>query len=177
MNRQSILLAGLTGLGLAIAPPAVAQMEMEMEMPAAGEQTAQFQRIEQPWGVKVAVTAGGLVLIGAELWWFLRSKPKSRQVESHDGVQEITIAVDGGYDPSQVVVQAGQPVRLNFLRRDPSSCLEKVLIPDFHIARDLDLDQVTPIEFTPDQPGHYEFTCGMNMFRGEIEVQPAGQTA
>jgi len=28
------------------------------------------------------------------------------------------------------------------------------------------------IEFTPTQPGRYEFTCGMNMFRGTIEVSP-----
>jgi plastocyanin domain-containing protein len=69
------------------------------------------------------------------------------------------------------VVKAGQPVRLNFLRRDPSSCLEKVLLPDFHIAGDLVLNQVTSVEFTPQKPGQYLFTCGMNMFRGVVEVQ------
>jgi len=35
---------------------------------------------------------------------------------------------------------------------DPSSCLEEVRFPDFHIAQDL-LNQVTPIELTPDKPG------------------------
>ena len=68
-------------------------------------------------------------------------------------------------------VNAGEPVRLNFLRRDPSSCLEKVLLPDFHIAQELELNQVTPIEFTPEKPGKYPFTCGMNMFRGVVEVE------
>jgi plastocyanin domain-containing protein len=69
-------------------------------------------------------------------------------------------------------VNAGQPVRLNFLRRDKSSCLEEIRLPDFHIAQELQLNQVTAIEFKPDKPGTYTFTCGMNMFRGAIEVQP-----
>ncbi|WP_377477364.1 MAG: hypothetical protein P2A85_02695 [Microcoleus anatoxicus] len=34
----------------------------------------QFQTIEQPLGLKVGVTLGGLTLIGLELWWFLFSK-------------------------------------------------------------------------------------------------------
>jgi len=88
-------------------------------------------------------------------------------------VQELNIIVDGGYEPSRVVVQVGLPVQLNFLRRDSSSCLEKVLLPDFHIAQDLELNQVTPIEFTPEKAGEYLFTCGMNMFRGVVEVQGA----
>jgi plastocyanin domain-containing protein len=49
--------------------------------------------------------------------------------------------------------------------------LETVLFPDLHIAQDLDLDRVTPIEFTPEKPGQYSFTCGMNMFRGVVEVE------
>ncbi|HEY9637224.1 MAG TPA: cupredoxin domain-containing protein [Coleofasciculaceae cyanobacterium] len=140
-------------------------------------QSTQFQRIEQPLGNKVAVTLGGLGLIGLELWWFLLSKPKSRQATTGGGIQEVTVTVDGGYKPSQIVVQAGQPVRLNFDRKDPSSCLEEVRFPDFRIAQELPLNQVTPIEFTPDKPGKYEFTCGMNMFRGVVEVQSADATA
>jgi plastocyanin domain-containing protein len=135
------------------------------------EQTGEFQRIKQPLWVKGAVTTGGLGLIGLELWWFIFSKPKSRQAAIQAGVQEITVTVDGGYEPSQIVVQVGQPVRLNFDRRDPSSCLEEIRFPDFHIAQELPLNQITAIEFTPDQPGRYEFTCGMNMFRGVVEVQ------
>lgn len=135
------------------------------------QSATQFQPIAQPIQNKVAVTLGGLGLIAAELWWFLLRKPKSRQARAQGGVQEVTVMVDGGYEPSQIVVQAGQPVRLNFYRKDPSSCLEEVRLPDFHIAQSLELNQTTPIEFTPDKPGKYEFSCGMNMFRGFIEVQ------
>lgn len=138
---------------------------------AAEPHTTQFHPIVQPIENKVAVTLGGLGLIGAELWWFLLSKPKSRKASTQAGVQEVTVMVDGGYEPSQIVVQAGQPVRLNFYRKDPSSCLEEVRLPEFRIAQQLVLNQTTPIEFTPNKPGKYEFACGMNMFRGVIEVQ------
>ncbi|MEG4319818.1 MULTISPECIES: hypothetical protein [unclassified Microcoleus] len=36
--------------------------------------TAQFRQIEQPLSLKIGITAGGLSLIGLELWWFLWSK-------------------------------------------------------------------------------------------------------
>jgi P-type Cu+ transporter len=51
------------------------------------------------------------------------------------------------------------------------TCLEEIRLPEFHIAQKLALNQVTPIEFRPDRPGRYEFSCGMNMFRGVVEVQ------
>jgi plastocyanin domain-containing protein len=106
----------------------------------------------------------------------LLSKSQGQQATANQGIQELTIKVDGGYNPDRVVVKAGQLVRLNFFREDPSSCLEKVILPDFHIAKDLDLDRVTPVEFTPQKPGEYPFTCGMNMARGVVEVKASVAT-
>lgn len=162
------LVSVLVSIGLSFCPSSIFATEMHTEQTP---QSGQFQRIEQPLILKIAVAAGGIALIGGQLWWFLGSKPKSQQVEASDGIQEVSITVDGGYSPALVIVKRGQPVRLNFLRRDPSSCLEKVLLPDFHIAQDLALDRVTPVEFTPEVVGQYQFTCGMNMFRGAIEVE------
>jgi plastocyanin domain-containing protein len=182
MVKKTTIISGIAILGLVFGLAngrAVAQMPHDMnEMQPQTEQTGQFRRIEQPLGNKVAVTLGGLGLIGLELWWFLLSKPKSLKATTQGGVQEVTITVDGGYEPSQIVVQAGQPVRLNFDRKDPSNCLEEVRFPDFRIAQELPLNQTTAIEFTPEKPGRYEFICGMNMFRGVVEVQSAnGNTA
>jgi plastocyanin domain-containing protein len=89
------------------------------------------------------------------------------------GIQKASINVDKGYTPNRVVVKAGQRLQLNFLRENPSNCLAKVLIPDFGIAADLPVNQLTSIEFTPEKPGEYAFTCGMNMFRGAISVRAA----
>lgn len=168
--RYAIASLGIV-LGI-VSGKAVAQMPHNMNemQPSQSEQTGQFQPIEQPLSNKIIVTVGGLGLIGLELWWFLLSKPKSAKAIAQRDVQEITVTVDGGYEPSQIVVRSGQKVRLNFNRKDASSCLEEVRFPDFHIAQTLPLDRVTPIEFTPEKPGRYEFTCGMNMFRGVVEV-------
>ncbi|MCC5643277.1 cupredoxin domain-containing protein [Nostoc sp. CHAB 5824] len=176
---SKVILGSIASLALAFSVASskvVAQMNHEMPT-TERSQTTQFRRIEQPFWVKGAVTTVGLGLIGLEIWWFLLSKPKSQKAEAHDGIQEVGIIVDGGYEPNRILVNAGQRVRLNFLRRDPSSCLEEIRLPDFHIAKNLPLNEVTSIEFTPDKAGTYTFNCGMNMFRGVIEVQSTDSTA
>lgn len=178
MLIKKAMIGSIASLGLALGVASGGAVALRNhEMPASETSpTSQFRRIEQPLWLKGTVAAGGLALIGLELWWFLLSKPKSQKAEAKQGIQEIAITVDGGYEPSHVVVNAGQPVRLNFLRRDKSSCLEEVRLPEFHIAQELQLNQLTAIEFKPDKPGTYTFTCGMNMFRGAIEVQPTDAT-
>lgn len=169
MLPKDKLLNNLFGLGLLLGiltSTAVAQ-----PTDSNSQQTSQFRRIEQPLSLKVGVTLGGLALIGLELWWFQFSKTKAQRAEVHQGFQEIDVIVDGGYDPNRIMLQAGRPVRLNFLRKDPSSCLEKVILPDFHKSVDLILNNTTTVEFTPQQPGTYTFHCGMNMFRGTLNVQ------
>ena len=47
------------------------------EMPVT--QGDRFQRIEQPFPLKLAVTVGGLSLIGLELWWFIFSQNVSKK--------------------------------------------------------------------------------------------------
>ncbi|QLE59531.1 cupredoxin domain-containing protein [Nostoc sp. TCL26-01] len=171
---SKVIFSSIAGLGLAFSvalDPVVAQMNHQMTANERAK-TTQFRHIQQPLWIKGAVTTAGLGLIGLEIWWFLLSKSKSQKAETHDGIQEIDITVDGGYEPSRITVNAGQRVRLNFLRRDPSNCLEEIRLPDFHISENLPLNEVTPIEFTSDKPGTYTFNCGMNMFRGVIEVQP-----
>lgn len=70
---NSKILGTLAGLML-VSTPATA-MEMRHPTPGTG-----FEAIEQPAGLKVGVTIGGLALIGLELWWFLGSgRSKSPQ--------------------------------------------------------------------------------------------------
>ena len=168
MFSKSKMVGSLAGLGFFLAlTPNIGLAEMEM--PASAEkQASQFQKIEQPFGLKLAVVLGGLGLIGAELWWFMFSKTKSQKARVKQDIQEIDIVVDGGYNPDRIEVAAGKPVRLNFYRQDASSCLEQVLLPDFNKALDLALNQTTSIEIVPNQPGEYIFTCGMNMDKGTI---------
>ncbi len=176
MVAKSVIIARIlswSAVSVAIAASVIPASGLAMQQRSSLAQSQRFGRVEQPLWSNIAVTAGGLSLIGLELWWFLKRRPPAQLAATQSGVQAIKIVVDGGYVPSHIIVRAGQPVRLEFERQDPSDCLAEVRIPDFRIARSLPLDRITTIEFTPDRPGRYQFSCGMNMFRGEIEVQPA----
>jgi plastocyanin domain-containing protein len=97
MFIKKVAIASLASFGflLGIASnEALAQVNHEMS--SENSHTTQFRQIEQPIWVKGAVTAGGLALIGLELWWFLFNKPKSQKAETKQGIQEITVTVDGG---------------------------------------------------------------------------------
>ncbi|NET27047.1 cupredoxin domain-containing protein [Okeania sp. SIO1I7] len=170
MKSQNTILTAILTLSLLFGTASVSQAQTEST-----ETNNNFAHLEQPLHLKILVTLGGLGLIGAEVWWFLFSKTKSQKAITNQGIQELEIIVDGGYKPHRVVVQAAQPVRLIFFRKDPSSCLEKVLLPDFYKALDLELNQRTSVEFTPTEAGEYTFHCGMNMFRGVVEVQESNQ--
>ncbi|MEH2109837.1 hypothetical protein [Nostoc sp.] len=71
MLSQKTLWGSLTALVLLTGTSNVAFAEMP---PHSSEKTSQFQRIEQPLGLKVGVAIAGLALIGVELWWFLLYK-------------------------------------------------------------------------------------------------------
>jgi plastocyanin domain-containing protein len=116
------------------------------------------------------VNLAGLVLIGLIVWWFWLSKPKTLRIAAG----AVDIVVDGGvYTPSRVEVVAGRPVTLRFVRRDPSPCAEKVLFGELGIAADLAMDKPTEVTLTPVNPGEYEFTCQMRMYRGTLIARAA----
>ena len=98
MVNKTALIGTITSLGVVFSiasGEAVAQKSHQTHS-SATVQTNQFQRIDQPLENKIAVTLGGLGLIGLQLWWFLLSKPKSQKAVATGGnVQEVTITVDG----------------------------------------------------------------------------------
>ncbi len=116
---------------------------------------------------KVLVGIGGVAAILFVAWFFFGKKVKEVAVE-----RQVQIVVEGGYSPEVIDVKQGRPVTLNFLRKDPSSCLEEVVLPDFGVRKHLELNQTTSIEITPRQSGEFTFSCGMNMYHGKIKVSP-----
>jgi plastocyanin domain-containing protein len=121
---------------------------------------------------EILVLGGAAVLIVFVLWYFFGPKESTSAAVSERGVQEIKITVKGGYSPDVIAVKAGRPVRLDFYRDETASCSEQIVFGDFGIARDLPAFETTAIEFTPEKPGEYTFTCGMNMMRGKLIVEP-----
>lgn len=121
---------------------------------------------------EIGVIAGSIVSIGFVLWYFFGPKEAAVVDISEGGVQEIQVTVKGGYSPDVIAVKQGVPVRLNFYRDETASCSEQIVFGDFGIARDLPAYETTPIEFTPEKVGEFTFTCGMNMMRGKVIVEP-----
>ncbi len=114
---------------------------------------------------KLLVGFGGITAILLVAWFFFGKKTHEVSVEN-----QVRITVDGGYSPNLIRVKRGQPVTLQFLRRDPSGCLEEIVLPDYGIRKSLPLNRETAVTIVPNQVGEFDFACGMNMYRGKIRV-------
>ncbi len=121
---------------------------------------------------QIVVTLVGLGAIGWIVWYFWLWKGETVAAGvGAGGVQEVDVTVRGGYQPASIEVKAGQPLRLNFTRREASLCGEEVVLPEFGRRAHLPENATVGIEITPQQPGEYEFTCGMNMYKGRLIVR------
>jgi plastocyanin domain-containing protein len=120
---------------------------------------------------QIIVTLAGLGLIAWIIWYFWLWKGESVAAQvSAGGGQVVDVTVKGGYQPASIIAKAGQPLRLNFTRRESTPCGEEVVLPEFGKRAHLPENRTVPIEIVPEKPGEYEFTCGMNMYRGKIFV-------
>jgi P-type Cu+ transporter len=125
---------------------------------------------------QIVVTVLGVAAIGGVIWYFLLSRgtPVAAVVQTADGPQEVHVMVKGGYEPDTIVVEAGKPVRLLFYRDETADCSERVVFEAFGVSQALPAFRTTPVEFTPHDPGEFEFRCGMNMLKGRLVVYPPG---
>lgn len=114
----------------------------------------------------ILINLAVLALIGATYWFFFRKKEE----DVVEAGSRILITVDGGYKPAHIRLARGKTTTLAFFRKDPSSCLEEVTIPDFKIRQTLPLNQTTEIVVTPQKTGVFDLHCGMNMYHGKLEV-------
>lgn len=121
---------------------------------------------------KIIVILVGLGLIAFIAWFFWGPRRGGfRAALTSGGYQEAMVLVKGGYTPDVIVVQHGRPVRLNFRREESAACSEMVIFGDFGKSAHLPEGQIVPMEFLPDQPGEYPFTCQMGMLRGRVVVE------
>lgn len=117
---------------------------------------------------KIIVAVFSIGGIALTYWYFLMKKEDEAVVVK---TNSIDIKVEGGYSPEVISIPKGKTTTLNFIRKDPSSCLEEVVLPEFKIRKYLPLSKTTPIQLTPNKSGTFEISCGMNMFHGKIIVQ------
>lgn len=114
---------------------------------------------------KILVGLFSLAGMAFTYWFFLMKKEEVVSVKD-----SVDITVEGGYSPSTISIPQGKTTKISFTRKDPSSCLEEVVLGDFKIRKFLPLNQKVTVEVTPQKAGEYGFACGMNMFHGKIIV-------
>ncbi|KXT72483.1 Copper-exporting ATPase [Streptococcus sp. DD10] len=120
----------------------------------------------------IVVTIICLALIGFISWWFFgHHEEESKRAQQKSGYQEIQIEVMGGYTPGTIVLKKDVPARIIFHRKDPSSCLDQIVFPDFGVHADLPLNDSYVVEITPHDKGEFGFACGMNMMHGKMLVE------
>ena len=115
---------------------------------------------------KIIVTIAGLIGVTFTYWFFLMKREKEIAVSG-----SVDIIVEGGYSPNVISIPKGKTTKINFIRKDPSSCLEEVVLGDFKIRKHLPLNQKVTVELTPQQSGEFGYACGMNMYHGKIIVK------
>lgn len=115
------------------------------------------------------VTLIGVLLIAFIVWWFWLSQPRSYTAKIDD-VIKIKVK-DGVYQPDIIQVPINREITLRFIREDATPCAEMVIFNKLDINRALKLKQKTDIKLTIKEPGEYEFTCQMGMYRGRLIVQ------
>ena len=116
---------------------------------------------------KLLVAIFSIIGISFTYWFFLMKKEQVVEVTSNS----VDITVSGGYQPEVISIPKGKTTTINFFRKDPSSCLEEVVLGDFKIRKFLPLNEKVTLEITPQKKGEYQFSCGMNMFHGKLIVK------
>ena len=79
---------------------------------------------------ELIVTISGVIGIIFVYWFFLMKKEKKEVAV----VGSVDITVEGGYSPEVISVPKDKTTKINFIRKDSSSCLEEVVLPDLRYA-------------------------------------------
>jgi len=86
--------------------------------------------------------------------------------------QVVELAVTkAGFEPAQVRVEAGRPVKLTVTRRVERTCATEIVMREYGINQSLPLGQPVTVIFTPKRPGNVRYACAMDMIAGELIVE------
>ncbi|WP_434344813.1 cupredoxin domain-containing protein [Myxococcus virescens] len=98
-------------------------------------------------------------------------KPASAPA-TRNGVQTVDLTVTAkGFEPSDVKVKAGQPVRLVVTRKTAKTCATEIVMADLGINKPLPMDTPVTVEFTPSKSGTLRYACAMDHISGLVTIQ------
>ena len=121
------------------------------------------------------LAVAGLLAAALVCSWLVFGRPRGSGRAG--GWQERRITVRGGYDPPEIHVAEGAPVRLVFHREETAPCSERVVFPDLGISATLPAYRDTAVDLPASRAGTHPFTCEMEMLHGRLIVDPAGAAA
>jgi len=111
-----------------------------------------------------------LSIYGVNLGFNQINKGTSSSVKIENGKQIINMAVvSGGYVPNYFTVKKGIPVKWIIDGKNVFGCQGYFVVPSLGIQKALNEGE-NIFEFTPKESGFINFSCGMGMYRGRIEV-------
>lgn len=86
-------------------------------------------------------------------------------------VQKVNVNVAGGYEPSVINLKQGVPAEITFTRTNAQGCLDVVHSNDLNFEESLPIDEPKTVTIATDKPGEFNFSCGMDMFHGTINIK------
>lgn len=96
---------------------------------------------------------------------------KASTVSIVDGKQIIEIQARGGYQPRKSVARAGIPTIIRFVTNGTFDCSSSVRIPSLNVSKMLPQTGSTDIDIGVPQTANILGSCGMGMYRFEIDFQ------
>lgn len=88
-----------------------------------------------------------------------------------DRSQEVHVRVKGGFSPERIVVPAGVPVRLVFLREETASGSESVVFADFGKSVMLPPYHEVVVDLPACEPGEHKFASESGDLHGRLVVE------
>lgn len=88
---------------------------------------------------------------------------------ANDVVMTVT---DKGFEPQNIRVKQGQPVKLTITRKSDATCATEIVIDEYGIKTALPLNQAVVVTFTPKKSGKLKYGCAMDkMIGGVISIE------
>ena len=120
---------------------------------------------------KLTNILASVALIFSLIFTFACGSTEKAALENKNANKATKITISKrGYEPKEIAVKKGQPVKLEFYREDGENCGEELVFPKLNIKKTLPVGATETVELTPQEAGEINFTCGMDMLRGKVIV-------
>ena len=127
------------------------------------------------FGLILAVFIAGVLILSVNSSNGLIQNPSGTGIIQNGQIQEVYVKAlrTGDYNPMQITVRKGIPVRLHFSTEGNVGCGSLLVVYGLNVRVSSQNNTENIVEFTPPQEGTFEYSCGMHMFGpGHLTVMP-----